>query len=145
MKIHHRGTENTEKGDFSLAGRRRPGKRASASGESSLAWLQPLTSSHRVTRSCPQGCDLLPDRCLPIVQKFSSLCALRVSVVSKFAASPRHSSLPPTSSAVLLQPPTLYPMLYALCSMLYAFFFPKLHFCVISDYPLHKCLKGTEH
>ena len=47
---------------FPLAGRRRPGKRASASGESSLAWLQPLTASHRITGSCPQGCDLLPDQ-----------------------------------------------------------------------------------
>jgi hypothetical protein len=37
LKIHHRGTEDTEDVVFSLAGRRRPGKRASASGESSLA------------------------------------------------------------------------------------------------------------
>jgi len=59
-----------------------PGKRASAFGESSLACLQPLTFRHRVTRSCPKGCDLLPDRRLPIGQE-NSLCALRVSVVSK--------------------------------------------------------------
>jgi hypothetical protein len=35
VKIYHRGTEYTEGVVFSLAGRRRPGKRASASGESS--------------------------------------------------------------------------------------------------------------
>jgi len=69
LKIYHRGTEHTEDVVFSLAGRRRPGKRASASGASSSAWLQPLPSSHRVSRSCPQGCDLLPDRRLPIGQK----------------------------------------------------------------------------
>ncbi len=76
-----------------------PGKRASASGESSLAWLQPLTSSHRITRSCPQGCDLFsalrleshPSGGFPVCpiavsrsgKKYSFLCALRVSVVSK--------------------------------------------------------------
>ena len=35
-----------------------PGKRASACGESSLAWRQPLAWNHSVTRSCPKGCNL---------------------------------------------------------------------------------------
>jgi hypothetical protein len=79
LKIHHRGTEDTEEGDFSLAGRRRPGKRASASGESS--------SFLRASLGVPPFGRVpgLPDRRLPIGQKNSSLCALRVSVVSKNA------------------------------------------------------------
>ena len=83
LDVHHRGTEDTEEGVFSLAGRRQPGKRASAFGENSLTWFKPLTASHQSVRSCPQGCDLLSDRRLPIGQKYSCLCALRVSVVAK--------------------------------------------------------------
>ena len=54
--------------DFSLAGRRRPGKSASAFG-ASLSWKNPAGLHRLPQRNCPKGCVLLPDRRLPIGQK----------------------------------------------------------------------------
>jgi hypothetical protein len=81
-RFNHGDTEDTEEMDFSLAGRRRPGKSASAFG-ASLSWKNPAGLHRLPQRNCPKGCVLLPDRRLPIGQKKSLLCALCASVVNQ--------------------------------------------------------------
>ena len=83
---------------FSLAGRRRPGKRASAFGGSSFSRTPNVSRSKLILKNLPEGlCSFLrallgvppfgrvpslSDRRLPIGQKIKFPCALRASVVS---------------------------------------------------------------
>jgi hypothetical protein len=65
--IHHGDTEDTEEMNFSLAGRRRPGKRASAFGGSSFSSRPTIVMRSLVPKNLPGGLSSLarsssPDR-----------------------------------------------------------------------------------
>ena len=53
--MNHGDTEDTEEVDFSLAGRLRPGKRASASGGSSYSSTPTIVMRSSVLKNLPEG------------------------------------------------------------------------------------------
>jgi hypothetical protein len=53
--MNHRDTEDTERVVFSLAGRRRPGKRASAFGGSSFSRTPNVSRSKLILKNLPEG------------------------------------------------------------------------------------------
>jgi hypothetical protein len=53
--MNHRDTEDTERVVFSLAGRRRPGKRASAFGGSSFSRTPTVSRSTLILKNLPEG------------------------------------------------------------------------------------------
>jgi hypothetical protein len=72
-------------GDFSLAGRRRPGKRASAYGESSLAGPNRLHEDMRLLDRARRAAIFCPIAVSRSGKKENGLCMLRVSVVKSLS------------------------------------------------------------